>query len=90
MKILQISPELNVGSVGKIQIDLGHFLTDNKDVIMIDDYSVSSIVAGIERVLAYDTTTVKDMKVNALNAGIKKFDYLNYLHIAKEFINKLI
>lgn len=57
---------------------------------MIDDYSVSSIVAGIERVLAYDTTTVKDMKVNALNAGIKKFDYLNYLHIAKEFINKLI
>ncbi len=69
--------------------DLGDYATDGKNALIINDYSVDSIEAGLHRILQMSKDEIVSMKTAARAVGESRFNYRSYLDTAKVFIAKI-
>ena len=69
--------------------DLGDYATDGKNALIINDYSVDSIEAGLHRILQMSKDGIVSMKTAARAVGESRFNYRSYLDTAKVFIAKI-
>ena len=69
--------------------DLGDYATDGKNALIINDYSVDSIEAGLHRILQMSKDEIVSMKNAARAVGESRFNYRSYLDTAKVFIAKI-
>lgn len=69
--------------------DYHTFLTDSEDSILIDKVDIEAVKSALRRALAMNREEVEKMKKMARATAEAKFDYHNYSHKLKEFIENL-
>ena len=69
--------------------DLMDYAIDGQNAIIIKDYTINSIVNGLNRILLLKQEQLRIMKKVSRQIGDHKFDYRHYIDITQQFINQL-
>lgn len=68
--------------------DLGMYLNDEKNSIIVDDCSSEAMTHALKRVSKLDRKTINELKISANNTAKNYFDYRKWISDVKEFIER--
>lgn len=68
-----------VAMICNISSDLGMYLKDGKNAIVVDGYNEKSFAESLKRVLSMNRTEIDAIKYNARQLAEKDFDYRNWI-----------
>lgn len=68
-----------VAMLCNISSDLGMYLKDGENAIIVDGHDEQSFVQGLEKVLSLSRTQIDLIKANARKLAEKEFDYRNWI-----------
>ena len=75
-----------VAMICNISSDLGMYLRDKENAIIVDGYDEKSFSKSLERVLSMSKPDINAIKHEARQLAIKEFDYRNWVDTVSEFI----
>ena len=73
--------------IANLSSDLGDYLIDNKNAIIIENYSRESFAKAIERVAKINKKKCQEMQDCAKQTAVKYFDYRAYTSVFSEFVS---
>ena len=75
-----------VAMICNLSSDLGMYLIDGENAVIVDGYDEISFAASLRRVLAMSREQINDLKFHARELAEKEFDYRNWVNTVYEFI----
>lgn len=77
-----------VAMLCNISSDLGMYLKDGENAVIVDGYDEKAFAQSLERVLSLDREQIDKIKVNARKLAEKEFDYRNWIGTVSELIGE--
>lgn len=68
--------------------DIGYYIKDGFNGILINDMSKAAVKSSLERILGLSDDELAAMKINAYKTAVKYFDYRRYKERMKEFLER--
>ena len=75
-----------VAMICNLSSDLGMYLKDGENAIIVDGYNKKAFAQSLERVLLMNRAEIDVIKKNARQLAEKEFDYRNWVKMVSEFI----
>lgn len=76
----------SVSMICNISSDLGMYLKDETNAVIIENESVSALCRGFIRVSEFSKESVLKIRKNARNTAVEHFDYRNYIKPMENFL----
>ena len=78
-----------VAMICNLSSDLGMYLKDGENAIIVDGYDEKSFTRSLERVLTMSRSEIDSIKHNARLLAEEVFDYRNWIKTVSEFIGEI-